>query len=157
MKITQFLSGLAVSTLLSPLAAAVETPDDTYFVCERFVIAMETGWKERMENRFEDYPATVRTDFEELEPGKPANELEPQMKGDAYPDRIDLWTGVTSKIDRRTAMLHREEHRGIENSGLWSGEYEPYIWRSYQCEIVSKRVLNGVISEHNKPFGELKF
>lgn len=157
MKIAHFFSGMLALTAFSSLVMAVETPDDTYFVCGQFVIAMETGWKQRMENRFEDHSATIRTDFEELEPGKPANRLAPQMKGEAYPDRIELWTGAQSKIDRRTAILQRREHSAVKARQFPSGEYDPYVWRSYQCEIVSKRKLNDIIAEHNKPFGKLKF
>jgi len=151
--ISAFLCFSAIATS----AVAVDTPDDTYFSCGVFLIAMETSWKQRIENKFEDRSATVRTGFQKLESGKPANDLNPQAKGVAYPDRIELWTGNESKIDRRTAVLSRKEHRPINGREILDGTYEPYVWRTYPCEIVSKKELDALIDAHNEPLGGLKF
>lgn len=156
----RFIPSFAVFLLFSSLtqyAAAVDTPDDTYFQCDNFLIAMETSWKQRMENKFEDYYATVRTGYEELKPGQTAIKPLPDVKGRAYPDRIELRTGVTSKIDRRTGVLERHVRLDLSGEELLSGNYKTKEWQSHPCKIITKAELHEIIDQYNKSFGNLKF
>ncbi|MCK7552781.1 hypothetical protein [Marinobacter goseongensis] len=115
-----------------------------------------------MENKLEDDFALVRTDYTKLVEGEIADQLNPTTRGRAYPDRIDLETGVHSVLDRRTVVLERRERRDIDPTEWFTAlsnteTIETHKMQPYPCKIVTKPKLQKMIEKHNNAFGSLKF
>jgi len=160
-KVRRSMLTLLVGFILAQSAHADYTPDNTYLVCGRYLVAIEVPLLQRLENRRmqtqESSGAGLMFDIVLLVDGRSARHLDADLKGKAYSDRIEMWSGLTwywldrvkgslygekdFTVEERLVRMLREE-RGLEVETKW--EFVA------TCEVSSKRAQKAIVDAHNK-------
>jgi hypothetical protein len=140
--------------LLGSLTASIHAgiiDDDINLVCDYYLIAVTTTFKQDLENRLNDYrrqhEALITYDVVTLVEGQLAPRLNPQDNGFITDTEIDLHgSGSGLAIDRHSGVA-------VYSTRVEYGKPWERISR-HSCSSHSRKVLDNIITRHNRAVKE---
>lgn len=125
------------------------TPDDTYLICDNHLIAIETGFLMRAQNKFADrrFGASVMVGMSTVTPGSLVLYPEPEEVEKAFSSVISLPYDFCLDRQRGALMKYTKKNFAVSTCSQHVA----------LCKLVSKNGLEVFVEQHNREVGGRKF
>jgi len=125
--------------------------DDINLVCDYYLIAVTTTFKQDVQNRMRDdlqHKARITYDVVKLVEGQLAPRLKPQDRGSITDTEIAVGTSSSGyiKINRQSGVAVVSEWVDYDNP--------PRLISRHSCTSHSRQILDNIITRHNRAIKE---
>jgi hypothetical protein len=140
-----------LSNSVSAISAIID--DDINLVCGPYLFSITTTIADKVNNKFDkrNYKsADMHYDYVVLQKNKLAKELNLERSGTISYTEIFMSDGYYFTVSRQTGTLKVSK---IDFNSLWEG-IKPKPLAKYSCKSTSRKRLDNLIKNHNKPIND---